>query len=237
MSKTVIRKSTSDLTDLIKKGTVLGKWIVDEHIGEGGFSHVFKGHHMFDRNKIVAIKVYKPKALRGDFKFFASEVEVLRKLSAHKNIIDLLDYGVQYLPSSVPSEFIEAYYVVMKYVKENLEDYVKRKEVLSIEEALRIWYSVLEGLEYAYEEFKVIHGDIKPSNILLDDEGVYVTDFNTVKMISEEYWSRTLKVSTTGEYYTPGWAAPEQEKGIVNEKTDVYLICLLYTSPSPRDRG
>jgi serine/threonine protein kinase len=171
-----------------------------EPIGEGGYAIVYKARRKKD-SSLVAIKV--PKALD---KNFVKELAVWLHLN-HPNIVKLLDFDINPRP-----------YMVMELMNGSLDGKTFDKDT-----ATRIILDVLSGLKYAHEK-GIIHGDIKPSNILLDANGrAKISDWETAKF-SDITTSRN-------EAFTFIYAAPEQldtQLGPIDEKTDVYQVCEVF---------
>jgi serine/threonine protein kinase len=125
----------------------------------------------------------------------------------HPNIVKLIDYGINPRP-----------YMVMELMNGSLHGKTFDKDT-----ATRIILDVLSGLKYAQEK-GIIHGDIKPSNILLDDNGrVKISDCGIAKFSDI--------TTSTNEVFTFTYAAPEQldtRLGSIDEKTDVYQVCEVF---------
>ncbi|MBW9222786.1 serine/threonine protein kinase [Methanothermococcus sp. SCGC AD-155-C09] len=174
-----------------------------EYIGSGGFAQVYKGKRKGD-GSVVALKI--PENLtRETERIFFNELENWRKLN-HRNIVRLIEPRLNPFP-----------HLVLEYVEGgNLPE--KR---MGIEEACRIINDVARGIEYAHSQY-VIHGDLTPKNILLKKIGRFyeakITDFGLAVAATR---SRSIKG------LTPPYSAPEQLRGKVGEKTDVYQLGLL----------
>ncbi|ADI31614.1 serine/threonine protein kinase [Staphylothermus hellenicus] len=172
-----------------------------EYVGGGGFGRVFKARRR--DGKIVAVKI--PVSLdREAGKSFIRELEAWKRLR-HRNIIKLYDYNILPIP-----------YLEMEYADRSLEDLEKPMDV---GEAARIILEVAEGLKYAHMN-GIIHGDLKPQNILLLGNTPKITDWGLAKFRKED---RSPRISP----FTPLYAAPEQllEKfGEVDERTDIWQL-------------
>jgi serine/threonine protein kinase len=168
-----------------------------ETIGVGGSVIVYKARREKD-SSLVAIKVPD--------KDFVKELAVWLNLN-HPNIVKLLDYDINPRP-----------YMVMELMNGSLDGKTFDKDT-----ATRIILDVLSGLKYAHEK-GIIHGDIKPSNILLDANGrAKISDWETAKFSD-------ITTSTNGAF-TLIYAAPEQldtQLGPIDEKTDVYQVCEVF---------
>ncbi|MCK4835493.1 MAG: serine/threonine protein kinase, partial [Candidatus Aminicenantes bacterium] len=113
--------------------------------------------------------------------------------------------------------------MVMEYIKgTDLETLIDEEEKLSIKTSLRYLKQILSALEFAHEH-KVIHRDIRPSNILLNEKNnVKITDFGTSTLLNEKQYATTRIGS-------PPYMAPEQFEGKAVFPSDIYSAgCLFY---------
>ncbi len=175
------------------------KYSVFEPLGKGGFGSVYKvkDKHI---DKFYAMKIQK----RNAFYDADNEIKVLKTLECEG------------LPALHDVFYDEEYvYVVMELMQGiNLETYVKSEGKLSVEETLRIGCRVCDILKYLHTRpVPVIHGDIKPENIIVSDGGVSLIDFGCAFL---QY--------TEGFKYagTPQYAAPELLRGEISTESDVY---------------
>ena len=152
--------------DLIRAGEtdelLIGNYVVLDLLGQGGMGHVYKAHHR-DMDRIVALKVL-PRELvksKAGLRRFQQEVKAAARL-VHPNIVTAFDADVS---GGVP-------HLVMEYVQgEDLQALLARKGPLSFEEALDYILQTARGLQYAHR-VGVVHRDVKPANLLLDEHGV-----------------------------------------------------------------
>ena len=122
-----------------------------ETIGYGIFGNVYKGKY---NDEYYAIKEIQKMKSGGTT--FLREIEVMKKMECD-NIVKLIE--------SVETK--ESFYIVSELCCSNVEEYLKkRKKAFSVEEIKELLLDLNKGLKVMYEK-KVIHGDIKPSNILL----------------------------------------------------------------------
>ncbi len=176
------------------------------YIGEGGFGRVFKGTR--DDGVEVAIKIPKSFDKRAE-KTFVTEVSNWSRLN-HPT----------YRESITIIKFFPYHTLKLNFAKAKLD-----KGIQSLQEAVSIVYDVAKGLQYAHGK-KIIHGDVKLSNILRKN-GVYkISDWGLSKLKTED--------SVTLSGATPSYAAPEQisqEFGRADERTDIYQLgkCFLRT--------
>lgn len=193
-------------------GQNVGPYTIIEQLGQGGMATVFKAYHAaLDRN--VAIKVLHA-AFTQDPQFlqrFQREARVVAKLE-HPNIVPVYDYADHNGQS----------YLVMKFIEGKTLKAVLDRGWPSKAEILRIIKSVGNALTYAHAK-RVLHRDVKPSNILLSDDGaVYLADFGLARMA--EAGQSTLsgdQLLGTPHYISPEQARGEQE---LDEGTDIYSL-------------
>jgi len=168
------------------------------YIGEGGFGRVFKGTR--DDGVDVAIKIPKSFDKRAE-KTFVTEVSNWSLLS-HPNIVSLYDYKILPIP-----------YIETEFCNEKMHSGIQ-----SLQEAVSIVYDIAKGLQYAHGK-KIIHGDVKLSNILRKNGVNKISDWGLSKLKTED--------SVTLSGATPSYAAPEQisqEFGRADERTDIYQL-------------
>lgn len=190
---------------------ISGRYKVLEMIGGGGMSNVYLAHDMIlDRD--VAIKV-----LRYDF---SNEDDLHRRfqreaLSAtsltHPNIVNIFDVG----------EDGDIHYLVMEYVEgKTLKQYIVDSAPLPPREAVDIMKQLTSAISNAHQN-QIIHRDIKPQNILMDDEHhVKVTDFGIAMALSATSFTQTNSVLGTVHYLSP-----EQARGgTATKKSDIYSL-------------
>ncbi len=213
-----------DMADL--SGTRLGAYTLIERIGRGGMSDVYRARN--DQYGVdVAVKVLTLKADDEESHIFsqrfAREIEIIRKLK-HPHLLPILDYGEQ-------DDHI--YFVTPLIPGGTLADIVRRG--VSTPEATCHWLlQIGAALDHAHQN-AVIHRDMKPTNILLDEDGnAYLTDFG-IALLS----SQTRGLTQTGNVVgTPAYMAPEQWRGeSLDPRTDVYglaiMVYLLLTKHVP----
>ena len=228
-----------------------GQYQILRELGRGGFATVFLAQDL-RHDRPVALKVLHPEmaASLGSDRF-KREIHVAARLQ-HPHILPLFDSGTA-------DGFL---FYVMPYIRgETLRDKLSRETQLGIEEAVRITCEVADALDYAHRQ-GVIHRDIKPENILLSDKHALVADFGIARALRADSLTQTGLVVGTPAYMSP----EQSSGGAVDARTDVYALgcvlyemlvgeapftgpsaqvvmnramnetCLLYTSPSPRDR-
>lgn len=211
----------SKLFDRKYKGFFLGKYKLLGHIGTGGMSSVYLAEHLLLRRQ-RAIKVL-PKSRVGDSSYlgrFHREAQATASLE-HPNVVRAYD---------VDNEG-DTHYLVMEYVKgRDLQNIVTEQGGLSYEKAADYIAQAARGLAYAHRE-GLIHRDVKPANLLVDEEGVVkILDLGLALISEDENPSLTLlhneNVLGTADYLAPEQAINSHE---VDRRSDIYgLGCTFY---------
>jgi serine/threonine protein kinase len=188
----------------------IGPYPIRGRIGSGGMSTVYLGVDP-KSGRQVAVKLMASFLLQ-DTKFtarFKREVDLLTTFD-HPNIVPVLDYG----------EHEDSPYIVMPYMRQGTLQDRLQKGPLSMVEAARIIGAIARGLTYAHEH-GVIHRDVKPSNILLDDDGnIMLSDFGFAS-----WQEASLTLTGSGMVGTPAFMSPEQCRGDeVDARTDQYAL-------------
>ncbi|TLS37320.1 Stk1 family PASTA domain-containing Ser/Thr kinase [Pseudalkalibacillus caeni] len=188
-----------------------GRYKLLEAIGDGGMAIVYKAKDLI-LDRIVAVKLLRPEFSKdSDFiRRFRREAESATSL-VHPNIVGIYDVG----------EEEDYYFIVMEYVPgTTLKDQIRNRGALPIEEALSIMSQITSAIEHAHEN-NIIHRDIKPHNILINEYGeAKVTDFGIAMAISSATITHTNSVLGSVHYFSP-----EQARGaIANAKSDIYSL-------------
>lgn len=183
-------------------------------IGEGGMANVYLANDtILERN--VAIKVLRGD-LSNDEKFirrFKREALSVSNLS-HPNIVEVYDVG----------EEDGNYYIVMEYIEgKTLKQLLQKRGALTLTEVLDIMSQLTDGLAHAHEAY-IIHRDIKPQNIMIEDNGlIKITDFGIATAINSTQLTQTNSVMGSVHYLPPEQASG---KG-ATIKSDIYSLGIL----------
>ena len=212
----------------LPRGTLVVDYRIEAVLGRGGMSVVYLAEDL-RLKRHVALKLLAS-ALAEDERFrkrFLSESELAASLD-HANVIPVYEAG-----DADGSLYIAMRYVEGSDLKARLED-----GPLSDEETVAVAVQVGGALDAAHER-GLVHGDVKPSNVLIDGRGhAYLADFGLTKRLGDER-------SPAGDAPLMGtidYVAPEQIRGDeVDGRADVYSLgCLLYeclTGRQPFKRG
>jgi serine/threonine-protein kinase len=193
-------------------GENVGPYRIIEKLGQGGMATVYKAYHAaLDRN--VALKVLHP-AFREDPHFlerFHREAKLVARLE-HSNIVPIYDFA----------EHEGQPYLVMKFIHGQTLKSRLQIGSINLAEGNQILKAVGDALTYAHEN-GILHRDVKPSNILLADDGrYYLADFGLARIA--ELGASTL----SGDMLmgTPHYISPEQARGDkdLDERTDIYSL-------------
>ncbi|KAK8562945.1 hypothetical protein V6N13_018504 [Hibiscus sabdariffa] len=198
-------------------------------VGEGGYGVVFRG--VLQDGSVVAVKSLLNNKGQAE-KEFNVEVEAIGKVR-HKNLVGLVGYCTEGAQRILVYEYVD---------NGNLEQWlhgdVGPVSPLTWDIRMKIAIGTAKGLAYLHEglEPKVVHRDVKSSNILLDKKwNPKVSDFGLAKLLGSEASYVTTRVMGTFGYVSPEYAST----GMLNEGSDVYsfgvLLMEIITGRSPID--
>ena len=195
---------------------MIGRYHIVDELGRGGMAVVYKARDT-TLDRFVAIKLILPGQQQTDrfLKRFIREAKALAQLS-HPNIVKILDYG----------EYEGSPYLVMEYIPAG-SLMSKMGQPISASESAGILLPITYALQHAHEH-KIIHRDVKPQNILINESGQpMLADFGIIKLMdTDESQSLTGAGAMVG---TPSYMSPEQIKGRqVDGRTDVYALGIIF---------
>jgi predicted ATPase/tRNA A-37 threonylcarbamoyl transferase component Bud32 len=199
-------------------GTALGdRYRLQRELGAGGMATVYLADDLRHQRQ-VAVKVLRPEVAESlGAERFLREITTTANLR-HPHILPLFDSG----------EADGHLYYVMPYAEgESLRDRLEREHQLPLDEALRLADEVADALQYAHGR-GVVHRDIKPDNILLENGRAVVADFGIASAVSRVDAEKLTVVGMA--LGTPHYMSPEQASGDeVDARSDLYaLACVLY---------
>lgn len=192
---------------------ICNRYKILDHLGTGGMATVWLGYDtILDRK--VAIKTFKIDANdEGAVKRFNREAKAVTSLS-HPNIVSIYD---------VENEG-DFYYLILEYVEGmTLKDYMIKNPRIPIETIVHIAKQIAAGLSHAHQN-GIIHRDIKPQNILMDDNlTCKITDFGIARAYGDTTLTQTNQMLGTVYYLSP-----EQARGnVATAQSDIYSLGIL----------
>ncbi|MEM6938435.1 MAG: serine/threonine-protein kinase, partial [Pseudomonadota bacterium] len=188
------------------------------HLGEGGMAVVLKGRRADGQfEKSVAIKVLGRSAGKDFEARTRQEIQILADLN-HPGIVPLLDAGVSEQGYS---------YLVMDLIEGVRIDQWKAPSSTTLKDIVERVAQVADALAHAHRSL-VVHGDLKPSNILVTDAGEpKLLDFGVSAVLSAE-GGPDADEGTVARALTPAYASPEQLKGAkMTPASDIYQLGML----------
>jgi serine/threonine-protein kinase len=193
-------------------GTTLnGRYRLEAQIGSGGMSTVYRAIDQ-TLQRPVAIKLMNREVATDSDQLerFRREARAVAQLS-HPHVVGVIDAG----------EDEGRPYIVFEYVEgETLKQRIRRQGGLSIPEAVAYSIEIARALEAAHARH-IVHRDVKPQNVLIDDEGrAKVTDFGIARTLDEEGLTVDGRVLGTTDYVSPEQALGQHVTG----QSDFYSL-------------
>ncbi len=191
------------------QGQKVGKYKIVRSLGSGGFGSVYLAKDTW-LNIEVAIKV--PHKQSTELLKHLKEPRLQAALN-HPNIVRMI----------AAEKKKKVFFMVMEYINgESLEEVLEREKVLPSHQAIEYILQIAGAAQHAHSN-KIIHRDLRPSNIILSEQGVLkITDFGTSAWLNSNPYASTRIGS-------PPYMAPEQFLGKASYQSDIYSIgCIFY---------
>jgi serine/threonine protein kinase/tetratricopeptide (TPR) repeat protein len=204
-------------------GTQIAHFVIQRHIGEGGFGDIYLAEQSEPMLRRVALKIIKPGMDSRDvLRRFRAERQTLALLE-HPNIARIIDAGAT--PAGRP-------YFVMELVDGPRITRYCDEHLMPIAGRIELFLRVCDAVQHAHQR-GVIHRDLKPANVLVSEmDGKptpKVIDFGIAKVLrSDQAADHSVTTVKPGSLGTPAYMSPEQMRGeTVDTRTDIYSLGVL----------
>ncbi len=205
-------------TVILSENRIAGQYQITRRIGSGGMGLVYEGTDV-NLGRRVAIKHLREDLQRNpqEKERFLSEARLVASLD-HPNILRIYSIAEEKGEIYLIFEFIEG---------KTLDEWTQGRK-LNLAQALQVYKAVAQALDYAHAK-GVIHRDMKPSNIMIGNNGVvHVMDFGVARLAKDPSLTSQMTRTIVG---TPAYMAPETQDGFVSKESDIYgLAVCVYES-------
>ncbi|MEZ6120529.1 MAG: serine/threonine-protein kinase [Pirellulaceae bacterium] len=195
---------------------LMDRYKLDKRLGQGAFGSVYKAYDP-NLDRWVAIKIPRQDRDHFDSRRFLAEAQAAAALR-HPNIVPVFEAGSFVTTSYITFAFVEGQSLRHELLRGNL----------TLRQKVELLETIARALAYAHAKH-VVHCDIKPDNIALEDGEAHVLDFGLARIASTS--SNSMDAQDAGAYGTLGYMSPEQASGQtdVGPATDQYSLgCMLY---------
>ena len=186
-------------------GTLLNeRYRLDAEVGTGGMSTVYRAFDTLLERQVAIKLMHRDIARHGDqLERFRREARAVAQLN-HPHIVQVIDAGEDQNTPYIVLEFIDG---------ETLKDRIRRLGRLPISEAVAYAIEIGRALQAAHER-QIVHRDVKPQNVLVDEEGsAKVTDFGIARTLDQEGLTADGRVLGTTDYVSPEQALGQSVTG------------------------
>jgi eukaryotic-like serine/threonine-protein kinase len=204
-------------------GTLLsGRYRLDAQIGAGGMSTVYRAFDTVLERQVAIKLMHRDIAADEDqLERFRREARAVAQLN-HPHVVGVIDAG-EATPEDDGGfgEPVGMPYIVFEYVEgETLKDRIRRQRRLPVPEAVAYAIEIARALQAAHDR-RIVHRDVKPQNVLIDEEGrAKVTDFGIARSLTEEGLTADGRVLGTTDYVSPEQALGQD----VGPQSDLYSL-------------
>lgn len=189
---------------------VSGRYKIIDKVGSGGMANVYLAEDLIlEREVAVKMMALDFQEDQNNYRRFQREATSTTELT-HPNIVNVYDVGEGDHP-----------YIVMEHIDGlDLKEYIQEHHPIPYKKVIHIMQQVLNGIAYAHAN-GVIHRDIKPHNILIDNDGnIKITDFGIAVALSQNSITQTNSLLGSVQYISP-----EQARGnMVTKQSDIYSL-------------
>src|SRR5579883_801272 len=200
----------------LEAGAVLaGRYEILQTLGEGGMGAVYKARDLAV-DRLVALKVIRPELAKQPaiIERFKQELRVSQRVT-HRNVIRIYDLGEAEGMKFITMEFIEG---------QDLRSLIRERKKLPPEESVAIMEQICLALDAAHA-VGVIHRDLKPQNVMLDQTGrVLVMDFGLARTLEGDGMTQTGALVGTMEYMSPEQALGKP----LDQRSDIFSLGLIF---------
>lgn len=194
---------------------IAGKYELINLLGEGAFGRTYLAKDLTGKHYAIKKLIFSsnnPEHEKTAKRKFDDEVKSLKKLNAHAQIPNFVEY----------IEEKQEFYLVQQYIHgQTLRQKIENDGNFPIDKGIEILTDLLNILRYIHK-IGIIHRDIKPDNIMVDNHGkLFLIDFGAVKEVI--VYGTKLQAPGT-QIYTKGYAPEEQRKGFPEKNSDIYAL-------------
>jgi HEAT repeat protein/tRNA A-37 threonylcarbamoyl transferase component Bud32 len=202
-----------DVTTLEPGVVLIDRYRVIRRVGQGSFSVVFLVDDTMVHEDVI-LKILNPQVALDDhmIKRFMHELRYARKVT-HENVIRIFDFIALGRSHAISMEYFEGH---------SLAEELKGRTPLNTKRGIKVIWDICRGVGAAHQ-VNVVHRDLKPPNILINDQGlVKIVDFG-VAAVTSDMGTRLTRVGTL--LGTPTYMAPEQVRSrTIDSRTDIYSL-------------
>jgi serine/threonine-protein kinase len=202
---------------VLKPGDLFGgRYRIQREIGAGGMAHVYAALDE-ELHETVALKIIKPELVGEEelVERFRREVRIARQIQ-HPNVIRIFEFG-----RTIQEEKV-FYYITMELLPGlDLATWLGKRGPISLNEILEIALQLCDGLDEAHRN-GVVHRDIKPQNIFIDENGrATIMDFGISRLTTLTGLTSGSQLMGTPRYMSPEQASGKQE---LDHRCDIYAL-------------